>query len=609
VRLRPLFLFLSWAVLFFLQASTSGAGGPLAVSSIGVPYTWDNSAPILFNPDQGSLGLLDNDAAVQLVQEAFEVWSSDAIPTVTLSFENGGSLPEDVNTLLEYLSYQEDNGGTNAIIFDTDGSIVADLGLPPEVVGFAGPELVTTKAPYHIVEGLALLNGAFVDGNEANGEISQEDFKIAFRHEFGHFLNLDHTQVNGHFFLGDNDDPGFIEYGAPPPESIHLMFPFFLEGIPSSIVPISDDIAAISSLYPSSEFASSGMITGTVLESDGSTPFQGANVIARNTADPFFDVVSNVSGARYCAGPLCPGSGTPDPELEGLYELPGLTSGRDYLVEVVNINEEFSEGSAVGPLPNPVAICGPEEFYNGMGESEDANLDDPLEFVAVSVGSTVSDVNFIFNHGEEVATVTPPSHDFGGVLLGVGTTEPFLIENTGGGTLNGRASVSLPFSIISGGSYSLESGESQILRVGFSPTSSGTFSETVVLSCGGGEIIVMGTGESGSSGGSGSSSGDSGCFIATAAYGSPMEKHVQLLRVFRERFLFHLPGGQEAVSLYYQASPPIADLISGSESLRFLSVTFLIMGRIRDTRYSDRKLFRMFHNEVSYHGPVFRFEI
>lgn len=69
----------------------------------------------------------------------------------------------------------------------------------------------------------------------------------------------------------------------------------------------------------------------------------------------------------------------------------------------------------------------------------------------------------------------------------------------------------------------------------------------------------------------GGGGGGSGCFIATAAFGSPMERHVQILRDFRDRYLLDYRLGHKAVKLYYHTSPPIAETIAKSEKLRLMT--------------------------------------
>ncbi len=59
-----------------------------------------------------------------------------------------------------------------------------------------------------------------------------------------------------------------------------------------------------------------------------------------------------------------------------------------------------------------------------------------------------------------------------------------------------------------------------------------------------------------------------GCFIATAAYGTPLAKEIQILREFRDKYLLTNPGGQVLVSIYYIVSPPIGRFITEHPSLK-----------------------------------------
>ncbi len=67
----------------------------------------------------------------------------------------------------------------------------------------------------------------------------------------------------------------------------------------------------------------------------------------------------------------------------------------------------------------------------------------------------------------------------------------------------------------------------------------------------------------------------SGCFIATAAYGTPFANEINVLRYWRDNSLLQKSLGRKFVSLYYSISPPIAFKISERNFLKKVIRTFL----------------------------------
>lgn len=69
---------------------------------------------------------------------------------------------------------------------------------------------------------------------------------------------------------------------------------------------------------------------------------------------------------------------------------------------------------------------------------------------------------------------------------------------------------------------------------------------------------------------------NSGCFIATAAYGNFYHPHVVELRNFRDGFLLKTRFGEIFVSLYYKYSPYIALAVKRHKIVKYMAIWFLI---------------------------------
>lgn len=104
-------------------------------------------------------------------------------------------------------------------------------------------------------------------------------------HEFGHYTNLGHVELNGqlanHSEGGDNsgptpDDPFPFLAGGLPTEEIESMYPFYLGDQAGTRSPHADDRASIATLYPGATFfATTGTISGTIFAADGVTAVAG----------------------------------------------------------------------------------------------------------------------------------------------------------------------------------------------------------------------------------------------------------------------------------------------------------------------------------------------
>lgn len=419
-------------LLLVLVGIPAQAGGPLYVggpgAAAGIPYRW-NINPVTYWTDQGNLGTQTTAQADDLVAQAFKVWQD--VPTASISFSAAGKLSDDV-TAANVMEVQNalNNcsvplGSTSVaqdrtIIYDVDGSAFKALGEDPTTtLGFADAFCFASDGINNsFSRGEAVLNGLFIDGKpdtSANPEVTVDEFRAAFIHEFGHMIGLDHSQINLNCLTSscapDSDDL----------QGVPTMFPVLISVEMATLS--TDDIAAISELYPETTsnpptqvpFASTtGRITGHVLFSDGVTAAQGFNVIARNVSSPRATAVSSVSGFLFTAdagNPFFFGSafgspsqfGSRTPALVGFYNIPGLPPG-SYTVEVEAINNSgdnpFVGGSSVGPIGTlgfqfPMPGTCTREFHNAAESAND--LCDDQTPVTVNAGEVQTDIDITLN--------------------------------------------------------------------------------------------------------------------------------------------------------------------------------------------------------------------
>ena len=381
------------ALTLALIAGGAQAAGPLYTTDTNppVPLRWDTSnGPIPVYTDGGGAFTYDFDGvtpfitierATEITQFAFDQWNN--VPTSTFEARVAGTIESqtgiaDVTGANADQIYFVENGYGFWVNFDTDGSILEDFfGVPRSaVLGIAFPEFSDGNG--EIIEATAVINGWTVWETDFDGEYVAG----VFTHEFGHAINLSHSQVNGPIAYSSYtyapkypgvkgcgvepvyrwDYPEFLGLNRADPYEIETMYPFinsFAEsGKAMSQVSLTDDFAAISNLYPTPDYhATRGSISGTLRLKDGKTEFSGINIIARNINDLMGDAVSAMTGDQ-TQGKIGP---------DGRFTINNLTPGEQYIVYM----EEISAG---GYPTTPQRLVSEAEYWNA-NESSDPSAD------------------------------------------------------------------------------------------------------------------------------------------------------------------------------------------------------------------------------------------
>lgn len=171
-----------------LSLRTLFGGGPLILFDLGDPYRYDTASPVVYNLDLGALGPLTNAQVDVLANGSFANWG--AVPTAAISFSQGADLAVDVvlanaNT---YLGSPGVGDGLSPVVYDIDGSIIANyFGAPPGVLGISSPTTALIGT-HTIVESYSIFNGAAIDPDDLGNTPPGAMFQGVFTHEHGHFI-------------------------------------------------------------------------------------------------------------------------------------------------------------------------------------------------------------------------------------------------------------------------------------------------------------------------------------------------------------------------------------------------------------------------------------
>lgn len=336
--------------------TSAGATGPRGVTDSGKPIKWP-SMPVRVDLES-DLSVRGKDVEA-LVDDALSQWDGVTEANVSFDLHDLGTAVDNTNAcdfFFDVVACPDGpvSDGTNPLVIDEDGELVSDFfGAAAKftTLGFASI-IGSDPSSGNAIKGEAVFNAACLNGVEINPgcssaglSFSDDDFTSFIVHEMGHFLGLDHSQVN----LDEATDSD-----ASNDNLITTMYPRFLIGNGANFkTPEKDDRVGLAQLYPASNFAATHWsIEGVALNASGSTEIQCANLVARNVADPKIDAVSALSGDFSPAG-----------TADGSFVILGLTPGESYTLDFEAIESTSLGASGYTPCrgtsgePRPPSIA------------------------------------------------------------------------------------------------------------------------------------------------------------------------------------------------------------------------------------------------------------
>ncbi len=376
-----IFLILRFTFLFLFISSISQAGGPLSVNELGLPAMWDNDSDIPIHPEAGSCADFNNGAMLTKLADNLSLWED--IGNIDLSFSiEAGDIAVDVDAS-NYAPYFENAPVFNVVIFDDDGQIMVDYfgqGSDETTLGIAGSFPSETDDNV-VVAGFAVFNCYCIENEDCDAPGQVEELDKTIVHEFGHFIGLDHSQVNQALVEAPCDTDSVGDCAAVP-----IMYPREYDAGEITALSRDDQVSALS-LYGDSDW-DDGLctVTGVVLDAEGS-PLRCADIQA--VTNDVADTISFVSGALALASDNnSDGDTTDSGECEsdcGSFVLRGLAPTLTYTIRVVPIDESWISGSSVGPCSGgqPTGVV-----LETIGTSADCTAGGTVDLGSITTTST-----------------------------------------------------------------------------------------------------------------------------------------------------------------------------------------------------------------------------
>ncbi len=227
-------------------------------------------------------------------------------------------------------------------------------------------------------------------------------------------------------------------------------------------------------------------------------------------------------------------------------------------------------------------ITNNESFENSSVAANDVDL-------AISQTNTVTAIDFASNETYVVTVTNNSSTDGASTLVLTATLPTNATYVSGTGT---SWSCSASSNVVTCNLTTLAMASSSVVTIVATLNTQGSNSNTVTISAlntdpvsGNNSSTVITTVNAQVST---TTPGSSGCFIATAAYGSPMESEVRYLRAFRDEYLLKNSAGRWLVKMYYRYSPALATHIKTNENLKSI-VRGLLSPFIKMSRHTVSK--------------------